>query len=101
MNSCRFCKKVLNQLNFYPHINNNLFKPGTDVSDIPSEMIEDMPKPHLHVYYECKECNYILAENDLPLLNDIEVDNYLKSGKLIDPKRTVEYWKNWLKNNKK
>ena len=96
---CRFCKKILDQLHIYPHI--SMFKKGLCVDDISQELIDDPIKPHLHVYYECKDCNYKLAENDLSLMSDWELDKSLADGKLIKPEKTVRYWKQWLENNKK
>ena len=98
---CKLCNKKLSDLNYYPHLNNKLFKAGIEACDIPQEILEDMPKSHLHVFYKCEDCKFMMALSDIPLMSDWELDNNLKDGKMITPERTVQYWRNWLEKNKK
>ncbi len=100
MEKCKFCKKDLTDLKMYPHLSTNLFKKGVNTDNIPVEILEDLPNPHLHVYYECKDCNYKLAVDEVKLIGNMEVDNLIKKGIMIKPSKTVEYWKNWLKGKK-
>lgn len=98
---CKRCGVEIEEKTIYPHIDENLFKSGIDIADIPTEVLEDLPKPHLHQYYRCIKCKFVEALQDIPLLSKEEI-LYLKSkGREVKPSRTISYWKDWLKNKKK
>ncbi len=95
---CNNCKTQIDQITFYPHLIENYFKKGVDLSKIPLEIIEELSKSHLHVYHECPMCKYKLALYEITLLEEDEVDKLLNKGYTVSEKRTVHYWSNWLKN---
>lgn len=100
--NCPKCNTYIEFLTFYPHLEENFFKPGISISDIPSDVFENIPKSHLHSYYKCLNCGYKKAEdNEILLLDNEEVDKLIKEGYTIYEKRTVTYWHNWLKNKEK
>ena len=98
---CKKCNIEIEEISIYPHLDENLFKPGIDIADIPIEILKDLPKPHLHSFYRCVTCKYVEALQDIPLLSKDEEIALKNKGFDIKPSRTVGYWKEWLKKNKK
>lgn len=101
MTHCKKCGIEIEEISIYPHLDENLFKPGIDIADIPIEVLEDLPKPHLHSFYRCISCKYVEALQDIPLLSKDEELALKNKGYDIKPTRTISHWKEWLKNNKK
>lgn len=97
---CPQCDTYIEFLTFYPHLREHFFKSGIELADIPLEILEEMPKSHLHSYYECSKCKHKTAFAESPLLSDEEVDKLIKDGSLIRPERTISYWQKWLKSKK-
>lgn len=97
---CKRCSIEIEEKSIYPHLDENLFKPGIDIADIPMEVLEDLPKPHLHAFYRCITCKYVDALEDIPLLSKDEEISLKNKGFDIKPTRTISYWKEWLKNKK-
>lgn len=98
---CTNCKIQIDQITFYPHLTENYFKKDVVLSSIPLEIMEELPKPHLHVYHECLTCRYKIVLYEILLLEDDEVDKLINKGYTVSEKRTVTYWQNWLKNKEK
>ncbi len=98
---CKNCNTIIEQIVFYPHLTENYFKKGVDLSGVSLEIIEELPKPHLHVYHECPICKYKIALYEITLLEDDDIDKLCNKGYTISEKRTVHYWQNWLKNKEK
>lgn len=99
--NCPNCKTLIDKLTFYPHLQENFLKRRIDLSGVPLEVIEDLPKSHLHVFHECPKCKYKIALCEIGLLEEEEVDNFINKGYTVSEKRTVTYWQNWLKNKEK
>ena len=99
--NCPNCKTLIDKLTFYPHLQENFLKKGVDLSGVPLEIIEDLPKSHLHVYHECQKCKYKIALCEIILIEEDEVDKLKNKGYTVSEKRTVYYWNNWLKENGK
>lgn len=99
--NCPNCKTLINKLTFYPHLQENFLKKGIDLSGVPIEIIEELPKSHLHVYHECPTCKYKIVLYEINLLENDEVDKLIHKGYTVSEKRTVHYWQNWLKNKEK
>ena len=97
---CKKCNIEIEEISIYPHLDENLFKPGIDIADIPIEILKDLPKPHLHSFYRCVTCKYVEALQDIPLLSKDEEIALKNKGFDIKPSRTVGYWKEWLKEHK-
>ncbi len=91
---CKKCGNYIDGMTVYPHI--NLLKRGIDISEIPIEIIEELPKPHLHQFYKCDKCNFIEALEDLHLLSEEEHNYSEVRGIKVSPRRTLAYWKEWL-----
>ena len=91
---CSRCNIELEEIKFYPHI--NILRKNIDVSNIPIEILEELPTPHLHCYYECTPCKIKYELNEMKLLSDKEVDNLVSRGYSINATKTIRYWKEWL-----
>lgn len=98
---CTKCKTPIDQITVYPHLTENYLKKDVVISQVPLEIIEELPKPHLHVYHECPKCRYKIVLYEITLLADDEVDRLLNKGQVVSEKRTILYWQNWLKNKEK
>lgn len=98
---CSNCNTYIETLTFYPHLKENFFKSNIDVSSVPIEIMEDLPKSHLHVFYECPKCKRKQALEDITLLEEDEIDKVINKGYTVSEKRTVLYWQEWLKNKEK
>ena len=98
---CNNCKTQIDQTTFYPHLAENYFKKGVNLSGVPLEIITELPKSHLHIYHECLVCKYKLALYEITLLEEDEVDKLINKGYTVSEKRTVHYWSNWLKDKGK
>ena len=99
MTKCKKCGREIEEISIYPHI--DILKVGIDISDIPIEILEDLPQPHLHTFYRCDKCKYVEALRDIPLLTNEEVKHLEENGQIIRPTRTIAYWREWLQKNKK
>jgi len=99
MTHCKKCSKEIEEISIYPHI--DILKSGIDISDIPMDVLEDLPKPHLHTFYRCDKCKYVEALRDIPLLTNEEVKHLEGTGQVIRPTRTIAYWREWLQKSKK
>ena len=99
MTHCKKCSKEIEEISIYPHI--DILKSGIDIADIPMDVLEDLPKPHLHTFYRCDKCKYVEALRDIPLLTNDEVKYFKGKGQEIRPIRTIAYWREWLQKNKK
>lgn len=91
---CKKCGNYIDGITTYPHI--NILKKGVDLSEVPIEILEELPKPHLHQYYKCNNCNFIEALDDLRLLSEEEVLYSEAKGNKVNLRRTLAYWKEWL-----
>ena len=91
----------IEEVTLYPHLDENLFKSGIDITDISIEILEDLPKPHLHQFYRCNKCKFVEALQDITLLTREEILILKNKGIEIKPIKTISYWKEWLKNKKK
>ncbi len=99
--ACPKCGIVIEYMTFYPHLKENYFKPEVDLSTVSQDLLEEVPPPHLHAYYECTICNYKICISESPLLLDEEVEILIKKGNIVRPERTTSYWSKWLKNKGK
>lgn len=98
---CNNCKTQIDQITYYPHLTENYFKKEVDLSRVPLEILEELPKSHVHVYYECPMCKYKIVLCEFTLLEDNAIDRITNKGYTVSEKRTVHYWQNWLKNKEK
>ena len=99
MTKCKKCGREIEEISIYPHI--DILKSGIDISDIPMEVLEDLPQPHLHTFYRCDKCKYVEALRDIPLLTSDEIKQLKEKGQEVRPTRTIAYWRDWLQKNKK
>ena len=98
---CNNCNIQIEQITVYPHLTENYFKKDINLSKVSLEIIEELPKSHLHTYYECPKCKYKVVLYEITLLEEDEVDKLKNKGYTVSEKRTVLYWSNWLKNKGK
>jgi len=98
---CSSCNTYIEILTYYPHLKENFFKKGIDTSSVPIEIMEELPKSHLHLFYECPKCKLKQALEDITLLEEDEIDKLISKGYTVSEKRTVQYWQKWLENKGK
>ena len=94
MYTCPKCNKEIDELTFYPHI--TIIKKSIDISSIPIEILEDLPRAHLHCFYECKDCKIKYEIYEMKLLSDKEVDISINNGYPVKERNTIRFWKDWL-----
>jgi len=75
MEICQECNKELKEIILFPHlIKENFFKQDKNISTIPSEILKDLPKSHLHVYYLCT-CGHKTYRDEIELISEATVEN--------------------------
>jgi len=101
MEICQECNKELKEIILFPHlIKENFFKQDINISTIPSEILKDLPKSHLHVYYLCT-CGHKTYRDEIELFSDKEAKDLRQLGQEVSKKRTVNYWAKRIKDTKK
>lgn len=99
MYTCSNCKATIEELTFYPHL--TIVKKSIDIDSIPIETLEDLPRAHLHCFYECKPCKIKYEIHEIKLLSDKEIDNLVSKGYNVKERETIRFWKKWLDKQEK